>query len=174
MTWDPGDFLAAGFNHCAFRLQLHPEYGDWDPEYLRWRRGDRTLNRDRSNGWTQLLRMEMRAGCRCARLKVISHAFTTYEQYLCSWQFEENFKAGEDIRILDSRDIVFDRSELVDDFWILDDSKVICLEYDSRRRFRSSTSKDALADVQDYRRIRDTLWDISEPYGHWRDRILRT
>lgn len=161
MRPEAGDLLALPCTRSAFRLQSHPHYDvAHDPGFHRWRRGAGP-DRDALTGWLRTLHVDLDAGVRVTRLKIMSAELTEYEQYACERLFSYAVGAGEHVLVLDLATTT--PPAAVFDHWLLDDDRAVGLHYDPRGRLRSAGPVPA----RRCRALRDALLPCAEPFERW-------
>ena len=160
---DPGDLLALRYTISAFRLQSRPHYDVApDPGFHRWRRGAGP-DRDALTGWLRTLQVDLDAGVRATRLKILSAELTEYEQYACERLFSYAVGAGEQVLVVDLAAVPLPAGVELFDFWLLDDERAVRLHYDGGGRLRSAGPFSA----RHCRSLRDTLLPCAEPFERW-------
>jgi len=97
------------------------------------------------------------------RVRLVETPLTEYQRFQCSWGYQENTEAGEEVSILDySPDGL-----LVVDFWLFDDSLAVVLEYDDAGRFLRPVAAET---VEPYRQARAMALKSAVPFRAYRQR----
>ncbi|MFI9387826.1 DUF6879 family protein [Kutzneria sp. NPDC052558] len=158
--------LLDNFERSAFRLETHQTYtipseaesvtrflaGEPKPEGL-------------SRQWHERVRANVAKGKTMQRAKLVKRPFTDYTLLLFEWSIPGNMAAGEDYRIVDVTDRMFDLPE--QDFWIFDDSVVVTLNFNPDGTMRDRDLVDS-ADVSKYIHWRDVALTNSVPFSEYR------
>lgn len=119
---------------------------------------------ERKQPWLDQLAIEVAAGKLRHRVHVLTTPLSPYLRYECEWGYLPNARAGEQIRILDLSEASKPEGLVDEDFWILDDSYVIRMHYDSGGVFVGGGLAD---DVARYRKARDAAIAASEDFLSW-------
>lgn len=121
--------LLYGFEHSAFRLEIHPVYSmeGEEEDFTRFRAGERPPA-DLHYDWLDRVAELTAAGRSMTRVHVVRRPLSEYLRFEFDWGYAFNVRAGEDIRILDLTD--GPSPALPDhDFWLFDDSTVVQMHY---------------------------------------------
>jgi len=158
----PGDRL--------FRLETLPQYtvtSDGD-DYYRWLAGAQEPTWSRKQPWLNTLRRERDNGQISQRIRIFSEEVTDYERYSAAFGYRFNGQF-EDIRVLHRGEHTIPPGLIEADFWIINDTTVITMHYDTDGTFLNAdvTSADYLAD---YLHTRDIAWSTAEPFDQWWER----
>ena len=131
------------FQRSAWRLETRSFYQPDAEEFDRWQRGLTTTDGPRVR-WVEQIAEATAAGRSIGRVLVVSLPLSPYWR----WRLEtahEHAAAGEDIRIAVASDHVLVVPALValqTDFWLLDDQRLLLLDYDRDGRFIGATATD--------------------------------
>jgi hypothetical protein len=156
---DVEDFFAS-FQRTAWRLEAQPAYGtaESDPGFgLYLDRGmelPSLAERPAKQAWVTEVRKAVAQGKQLARVHVLSHPLTTYLRFELA-SYPENIEAGEDVRIA-SVDEHPELGALDTDFWLLDGSVALVMDYDDYGRFCGVTRTEdpgVLEVCHDFRRL---------------------
>lgn len=131
--------------------------------------GEQPHNPDKL-AWQEHLRAERAAGIWRHRVHLIDTmpGLTDYLRYECEWGYTATAAAGEEIRILDlgterrPRELI----ELNHDFWLIDDERVVSMQYNTDATFHSAQLLPA-HDTARYRAARKIAWDMAEEFTSW-------
>jgi hypothetical protein len=157
------DFFAS-FQHTAWRLEAQPAYGtaESDPSFgLFLAYGMQVpplAERPAKQAWMAGVRKAIAEGKQLARVHVLSRPLTPYRVYELL-TYPENIEAGEDVRIA-SVDEHPELGMLDTDFWLLDDSVALVMDYDDYGRFIGATRTEdpgVLEVCHDFRRLAISL-----------------
>jgi hypothetical protein len=104
------------------------------------------------------------------RVHVVTPPLSDYLRYEMEWGYDFNIVAGEDVRIIETRD----PSELPfaahEDFWLFDDTHVVLMRYEE-----DGTQIDRVlledADVAEYVARKNTALRLGTPYEQYRARL---
>ncbi|SRR6266487_1799432 len=150
----------------AFHLELKDTYNvaAEDEPFGRWQRGepdDYAWHQD----WLGFLREVTAASVQVQRVRLVSVPHTTYTR----WGLDVsrlNTRAGEDMRYL-PRHLAGDIDWPDDDFWLLDDDKLVLSVFSGDGRtggFARNTSPQLLAQCL---AVRDQVWARAIPYAQY-------
>jgi hypothetical protein len=145
-TLGTDDFFA-GFTRTAWRLEAQPAYGTptSDPSFGAFLANGMQLppldERPAKQQWMAAVRHATQVeGKQLARVHVLSQPLTPYRVYELA-TYPENIAAGEDVRIA-SVDDHPELGHLDTDFWLLDDTVALVMDYDDHGRFVAATRTD--------------------------------
>lgn len=163
--------LLADYHRDAFHLEMRDLYNVEDElEPLRkWRAGE-WHDPDAADWWEPWLakvRQATVAGRTVRRLRIVTEPITEYTRFL--WDGTRyNVSAGEDVRWL-PRQRLPNSVDLPDqDFWLLDDTRLIFNHFDdTRRSMRMEEVTDANL-AHRCARLRDQLWPLAVRHGDYR------
>jgi Family of unknown function (DUF6879) len=150
----------------AFHLELKDTYNvaAEDEPFGRWQRDepdDYAWHQD----WLGFLREVTASGVQVQRVRLVSVPHTEYTR----WGLDVarlNAEAGEDMRYLPRR-LAKDIDWPDDDFWLLDDDKLVLSVFSADGRtggFAQGTSPQLLAQCL---AVRDRVWDLAVPYADY-------
>lgn len=137
-------------------------------ELDRYLRGEPDPDRAAKAGWLDRIRTDTAAGRAWRRLRVVTPPLTDYVRYSCEWGYTDNTRAGEQVRVLDLSEAPVGADVLVGigDFYLLDDTHVADMRYDSSGAFvRAGLVRAPLTDV--YRVAGHAAWTLAEPFDAW-------
>ncbi|MPZ84196.1 MAG: hypothetical protein GEV28_28865 [Actinophytocola sp.] len=112
--------------------------------------------------WLGLVREVTRAGKRIHRVRVVTVPHVDYTRWGLTIA-PHNIAAGEDIRWL-PRHLVNAADLPADDFWLLDDDRVVFTVFEPGGRFAGGASTVDPTIVKYCRAIRDRLWQLAIPH----------
>ncbi|NEW38194.1 hypothetical protein GV794_18645 [Nocardia cyriacigeorgica] len=116
--------------------------------------------------WARLVRGTTARGVKVTRVRVVTVPHADYQKWLLALT-ELNVEAGEDIRYLPRH--MVDAGEVpLDDFWLLDDDRVV---YNLVNERGSAAGAAAMtvdpAVVGHCREVRERLWPLATPYADY-------
>jgi hypothetical protein len=158
--------LLGSFRHSAYHLEQQAHYAADLDQYRVWLAGDRTPLPELWPGfrdWCDLVRSHTVAGRRVERVRILDEPPTPYQQWEL-WGGRWNTTAGEIIRYLARRtatDIGLIPAVGPDDFWLLDNRRLITLAWDtdgSRGPTRLVTDPDRVTAARKW-------WAIAAEHG---------
>ncbi|MGH8903007.1 MAG: DUF6879 family protein [Egibacteraceae bacterium] len=129
------------FERSAFRLEAMDYYAvDTDVEelskYLDGQPRPSKTDPEYDNPWFDFVRSSVAQGKRFYRVHVVHSPLSEYLCYECEWGYAYNMKlTGEEVHILDTAERPRPQGLPNEDFWLLDDIKVIRMHYDVENRF---------------------------------------
>jgi len=113
-------------------------------DFGRWLAGEPEPNWARKQPWLDYLRAEAMTGRRRRRVRLIHDPPTDYELFACEWGYALNVRAGEEVLVLDlARTSLPTELVGVEDFWLVDDSRVVLMHYNDDATFRGATPLEA-------------------------------
>lgn len=128
----------ASFREKAFRLELLPEYKvKEEATELRQFASDERIPSDIDTSWSDYIRECTKDGRLFQRVRLEPNPITTYYRYEVLWAYNQNVKAGEDIRVilLDDLRKCSEQLPFLIDYWLFDDSRLVVMNYDLSGRF---------------------------------------
>lgn len=157
------------YQHSLFRMETLPEYAvdDDGDDYRRWLRGEPEPTWSRITPWLDMLRADHAAGKVNTRVRLFTEHLTDYQLYAAQWGYPFTSAAGEDIRVLRRGEHDFPRLSVQGDFWLVDDTDLLDMCYDTAGRFEGAELVTNPTQVADYRAIRDATWVAAEPFPRW-------
>lgn len=150
----------------AFHLEQKDTYNvaAEDEAFGRWLHGepdDYAWHQD----WLTFLRKAVAAGVQVQRVRLVSVPHTAYTR----WGLEVarlNVEAGEDIRYL-PRDLVKDIRLPGEDYWLLDDDRLILSVFSPDGRTGGFARENNAALLRQCLAVRDSVWDRAIPYAQY-------
>jgi hypothetical protein len=161
-------FFAEHFGRTAFRLEVRDDYAVASDggDLARYLAGDEAPDATRKNAWLDELRADTAAGKRWQWVHVVRRPLSNYLRYACEWGYAINVGAGAEVRILDVTGRAWPEQVPGEDFWLLDESAVLRMQYDDGGRFLGADPAGG-DEVGGYRRARDIAWRAAEPFAGW-------
>lgn len=171
--------FTARFTHSAFRLEQLPAYEvpsdhlDEDPakvsDYDRWLAGAAEPLWERKEPFLRALRAERQALKLRHRVRILGgpDGLHPYEEYEAAFGYVPNFKAGEDIHILDRVHRPIPPVVPSYDFWLLDDEAVIRMYYGPGGEYEGAELITDPHEVVRHMVARDAALAASEPFPTW-------
>jgi len=152
---------------CLFRMEVLPEYdvSSDEEDFRRWLDGATKPTWSRKQPWLDTLRRERDNGQISRRIRILSAQVTDYERYACDFGYRYN-GAYEEIRVLHRGEHEIPPGLIERDFWIINDSVVVTMNYDDRGGFQGAKVADS-AELPGHLRTRDTAWAVAEPFAQW-------
>jgi hypothetical protein len=126
------------FKKSAFRLEGLPQYSvpEEDEPYTHFLSSGE-FNRNFNSSWTEVISSAKKRGASMKRLRLISQPLTNYETFEVQ-AYQENIKAGEEIRVMDRDDWPW-----TGDFWFFDNTWIARMHYDVDGAFVGVDVKEA-------------------------------
>lgn len=124
----------ATFRYSLFRLEALQLYAGSGEEGARaaFQAGQPIPLSPALQGWTQMLRQRVGAGCTVQRVHVVTSPLTDYMRFELA-SYAPNVEAGEDVRIIPvPTGGGWPQDVPSDDFWLIDSSELWSQRYDQR------------------------------------------
>lgn len=116
--------------------------------------------------WGELVRETTRRGVQVTRVRVITVPHVDYQRWLLTLT-ALNIAAGEDIRYL-PRHQVSGGQVPADDFWLLDDERVVFNLVDMNGRAAGASALTTDSRIAELcRTVQQNLWPLATPYRHY-------
>ncbi len=156
------------FERSAWRLASRDVYDvpEEAPALTAWTERGEFIPPD--NGWPELVRARVSAGCSMGRVQVVTRPTSDYMAWLLA-SYAANIAAGEDVRLVFRDQLPADLADIAEDFWMFDDRYVWVMDYDDHGAWRGAW--DDSARLTRYLGLRDRLVDTSRPYIPVRDAV---
>lgn len=163
-----GAYIDQHYTETLFRLETLPVYlvDDDGEDYRRYVAGLPGPTMSRKSAWLEVLRSEHERGLYQHRVHVWSPPLTDYLRYEAEWGYAYNVEAGEDIRILDTSEQGKPDAVLNEDFWLIDNTHVVRMHYDSDGRLLGGSIAPS-TDLPRYQAARDAAWSAAVPFRSW-------
>lgn len=175
------------FERSAFRLETLDYYAvEADLEelgrYLDGQPRPSKTDPDYDNPWFDFVRSSVERGKQFHRVHVVHSPLSEYLCYECEWGYAYNMElTGEEIRILDTAERFRPGGLPDEDFWLLDDTKVIRMDYDVENRFIGAELLPE-SEAPQYSRYRDMAVAAAVPFDeywaahpqYWRENWLKS
>ncbi|MDH6130740.1 hypothetical protein P3T37_000107 [Kitasatospora sp. MAA4] len=162
--------LFTEFEHTAWRLETRRGYAsDRDsPKWQRWRQGGDIVD-DPANPWRANVQMQVAAGKRFERVRLVDEPLTDGQQFLLASGIG-NVQAGEDIRNLRRADA--ERLGLpAFDFWLFDSRLLAQFHFDEDDRTLGVELITESAQVLAACQARDAAWHHAVPTVEFAARV---
>jgi hypothetical protein len=129
-------FFDQHFTSSAFRLEVLDRYTvDSDEGNVEsYLSGGLVPSWAEDSEWMSQLARERAEGKRNYRVHVVESPLSDYLRYECEWGYVYTSRAGEDIYILDTAETPRPAGLIDEDFYLLDDQRVLVMRYDSDGR----------------------------------------
>lgn len=173
-----GEDIRKHFTRTLFRLETLDQYEviSDGSDVARYLAGESEPDMARKGPWLEHLRDEAAHGRYRHRVHVLRGPLGDYLRYECEWGYAYNVRAGEGVRILDLAERPDPGGLVEQDFWLIDDSRVLRMHYDDNGQFVGAEVMPDEA-VPRYRAARDAAWHAAEPFDqywaahpqYWRD-----
>lgn len=152
-----------------WRLETLPSYdvGSDGPNYQLWLQGAPEPDPVWKGEWLDTLRREHADGLRSGRTRILGTPggnLTAYERYACEFGYALNVPAGEGVRVIRRGEHPIPKGILEVDFWLVNSTHVIVMNYDEYGRF---VDADLVDDTKPYITTRELLRDAGEPFPAW-------
>lgn len=163
-----GAYIDERLTRSAFRLELLDRYdvGSDGQDLERFLQGEPAPTLERKQPWLDRLRREHEAGILNHRVHVLRTPLTDYLRYECEWGYAYNSRAGEQIHILNLSERAMPEIGVDHDFWLIDDSHAIRMNYDGDGRYVSAEPVDDRS-LSRYQQARDAVLAAAEPFPAW-------
>jgi hypothetical protein len=144
------------FNKSAFRLQTLSEYNvdEEKDEFSSFLSGEFKPSHEDSE-WISLIKKNTLEGKKMTQVLLIHSPLTPYMRYGLEWWWEDQAKAGADIRWILPENIEKMKNDLKQDFWIFDDATVFLMNYDKNGRFLGAIIEKDQKKIKEYLDIKD-------------------
>lgn len=173
-----GDYIDRHFTRSLFRLETLDAYdvASDGADLGRYLAGEPGPDMARKGPWMEQIRSEVARGLHTYRVHLVRSPLTGYLRFEFEWGYAYNAIAGEHIGILDVAEQPRPHAVVDEDFWLIDDDRVVRMCYDPIGRFVGAeiAAEDAMPR---YRAARDAAWDAAVPFSeywhshpqYWRD-----
>lgn len=165
-----GKYIDANFSKTLFRLETLDVYSSASDgeDFRRYLQGEPGPDMARKQPWLDHLKREVSEGKLTRRVHVVRSPLSDYVRYECEWGYAYNGgEWGEDIRILDLTEAPEPEPILWQDFWLIDDEKVVLMHYDADGALQKNEVI-ASEEVPRYCKVRDAVWDTATPFpDYW-------
>jgi hypothetical protein len=167
------------FTHSAFRLEQQPAYEvpsdrlnedmSQVSDYDRWLAGATEPMWERKKPFLDELVRERQSMRTRYRVRILGgpNGLHPYEEYECGFGYVPNYRAGEDIFILDRAVRPVPPPVVDHDFWLLDDEAVIRMHYSSIGEFEAAELITDSHAVVRYADARVAAMAAAEPFTTW-------
>jgi hypothetical protein len=138
LTLDDWAAALRDFQRSAYRLELRESYFEPDDSVARYLAGD-PIDPDEVPdfiAWADQIRWLTEAGRTVARVRVHDEPLTPYQRWE-RWAARQTVAAGEEIRYISrrrARDVGLLPAAGPDDWWLLDDQRLIVMQFDDAGR----------------------------------------
>lgn len=157
------DDLFSAFEHTAFHLEVNDSYHTPDEAgpfglFLAGKPDDFAWHKP----WLDLVRSATDNGRRISRVRVVTEPHVDYTR----WGFAVaplNIAAGEEIRWLPRHRTTPDKLT-ADDFWLLDDNRVVFTIFEPSGRFAGGAQTVDPVIVDHCRRVHEHVWKLAIPH----------
>jgi hypothetical protein len=160
--------------HCArsaFRLEVLDRYTvDSDEDNFRsYLAGGATPSWSEGSEWMEQLARERAEGKRNHRVHVLASPLSDYLRYECEWGYVYTSRAGEEIFILDTAERPRPAGLINEDFYLLDDERVLVMRYDDYGRLLGGEPQPE-SETGRYLRAREAALSHAVPFAsYWAD-----
>lgn len=127
MATEPKSYeLFRSAERSAMHLEMRDVYTPDDPEWLRWKAGDRfnLAETEEDRGWFDLIAETVARGVEVRRARIVSEPVTDYIRFEYDVTADHNIAAGEQVRWL-SRQRTAGLLVPPTDFWVFDERVVV-------------------------------------------------
>lgn len=159
------------FTRSAFRLETLDRYTvDSDQGNVeRYLTGQPGPSWAEGGDWFDQLAAERAAGKRRYRVRVWTSPIGPYLRYEAEWGYLYTSKAGEEIYVLDLAETARPSGLLEEDFFVIDDRRVLRMHYDDQGRLLGGEPLPEDA-AEPYLRCRDAAMAAAVPFQDWWNR----
>lgn len=171
LSEDQLETLFSTFKRSAFRLETLDYYGvEHDMEeldkYLAGEPLSPVLPEDVA-AWRERITAWVAEGKRYYRVHVVQSPLNDYLRFECEWGYAYTQKTGEEIFILDTAERPRPEDLPGEDFWLLDDTKVLLMHYDEEGCYVGAELLPE-SEAPRYCRYREMAVAAAVPFGeHW-------
>jgi hypothetical protein len=167
-TDDDWDDLFASVRHSACHVEMRDTYAvgeeaDAFAAFLAGRPFDQAQNARVWGRWRELVRRETARGVKFRRVRIVSEPVTAYTRFLYATATEPNIGAGEQIRWLPRR-LASQIALPGNDFWLLDDERVIFNLFTGDGDWAGQETAEALHVVELCRSAFEAVWSAAIPH----------
>jgi hypothetical protein len=170
LTDDQWGELLSSCRQSAFHLEMRDAY-DADDERERFQRFLATGRRDHEadypqrRGWLEAVRRVTTAGVRIRRARIVSEPVSDYIRFEHAGA-GPTIESGEELRWLPRR-LAYGITVPVNDFWLLDDARVVFNDFDGNGRPLGQVMTDDPAITQMCRESFGSAWKIAIPHHEY-------
>lgn len=161
-------YIDTYFTRALFRLETLDLYRIdlTGQDFARYCAGEQEPDMERKQKWLNVIRREVSEERYTRRVHIVRSPLNDYLRYECEWGYAYNAEAGEDIRILDLAEVAAPETLLLEDFWLIDDDRVVLMHYDEHGEFLKGEVLPE-TEVELYRTVRDATWDKAVPFADY-------
>lgn len=159
------------FSTSMFRLETLQVYTEEEEAemFARFRAGE-AIPAEWMNGWCDLICSKAESGATVSRVHLVSLPLTEYLRFEIEHGYRHSLKAGEKIFLSDLSELPADH-ELIEDFFIFDDSTVVINIYNEVGTFQGAVMNQDPVVVARYVRLREEAINRAEPVEQFYKRI---
>jgi len=163
-----GDYIDRHFTRELFRLETLDRYdvGSNGDDYERYVAGQPGPTMSRKGPWMDQIRGEVARGLHTYRVHVVRSPLTDYLRFEFEWGYTYNAEAGEHIRILDLAEQARPADLIDEDFWLIDNERVLRMAYDPAGQYLGADLAPETA-VQRYRAASKAAWSAAVPFDDY-------
>jgi hypothetical protein len=161
-------FFDEHFTRSAFRLEVLDRYTvDSDQGNVEsYLAGGPAPTWAEGSAWMDQLARESAEGKRNYRVRVLESPLNDYLRYECEWGYAYTSRAGEEIYILDTAEAPRPAGLMDEDYYLLDDERVLAMRYDDDGRLLGAQPLPA-SETGRYLRCREVAMEHAVPFGGW-------
>ena len=151
------DRLFTEFRYTAYRLETLQRYAmPYEEESFRlFLAGESRPNDPEKRRWVAVLRAALGSGKRMQRVHVVTEPLSDYMRFELTWGYEDNVRAGEDIRIYSVKEGDWPAGLVAHDYWLFDSRQLVIMRYDNKGALRGADLIDDPAEVVQHNYWRD-------------------
>ena len=161
-------FFDEHFTRSAFRLEVLEKYTvDSDQGNVEsYLAGEPAPTWAEGSAWMDQLTRESAEGKRNYRVRVLASPLNDYLRYECEWGYAYTSRAGEEIYILDTAETPGPEGLLDEDYYLLDDERVLVMRYDGDGRLLGAEPLPGSENGR-YLRCREAAMAAAVPFGRY-------
>ncbi len=161
-------FFDEHFTRSAFRLEVLDRYMvDSDQDNVeRYLAGGSAPTWAQGSEWMDQLARERAEGKRNYRVHVLESPLSDYLRYECEWGYACTSNAGEEIYILDTAETPRPDGLINEDFYLIDDERVLVMRYDGDGRLLGGEPL-PVSEAARYVRCREVAVAHAVPFGRY-------
>jgi len=157
--------LFQSFQQEAFRLETLDQYlvPQEEQELSRFFSGE-PLPERKNKQWCELIRKNIDRGARMRRVHVLNLPLSPYLKFEIEWGYVFSLAAGEEILIVDRKNLPPQLpDEAAHDFWLFDDRVLVWMRYDEEGRIVALEQDEDPVVISRCRSVKQTLLPIAVP-----------
>ncbi|MDZ4786178.1 MAG: hypothetical protein SGJ02_08895, partial [bacterium] len=162
------------FQNSAFRLEILQAYEEPSEKnaFEEYQRGN-PVSKEFISSWCDLVSKHVKAGHTMKRVHVVDLPLSNYLHFEIASAYRHTSRAGENIFLLDKREISTDLAMILsDDFWLLDNQKVMIQIYSPAGTLQHSYLSHDPKTIEYYKNIKARVLELSVPFEEWHEQSI--